>query len=383
MTASALRAILLGLAAALVLAVSGRAEDAVPGSGSFHELVRALKEEQNRLAFGETGGLSSSSEAMNRAKAWLRSATAESWNDQRDLNALVVFLLGGGSIAGATRSIENAKLQDAQRASILASIAYSEGRFEAAEDLQKIDPLKVEPVLGAHVALAQATMLIKSDQTRAFDLLEVPSLLVPGSLIEEASLRRRIIFIAAHPEVGSLVQAVQIYMRRFGRSVYREALVNALSNVLIAREFRELQDVGAVVAALGQLSAEHSASILLRLAESQAAQGRLQFVGGFAEPVLAVAAEGSRDRARASLYKAVADLLADPPRVTLTDLNQLERQQFTSSEEALLEAAREVMHNVAEGEAVDPIDEPAGEDHVLVKKAHTLMAEAEALLGRK
>lgn len=383
MTNSTFRLMLLLLGALLAQPVASNAEDALPGDGSFHALVRAFNEEQNRLAFGEADGLASIRTAMSRVKAWLKTATAESWGDQRDRNALVVFLLGGGSIAGAEQSIENAKLEDEQRASILAAFAYSGGKFEAAEYLQKIDPLKVEPVLGAHVALAQATLLIEVDYNRSFALLGLPSLLVPGSLIEEASLRRRILLVAAHPEIGSLDQSVQHYMRRFGRSVYREALVSALSNALVVREFRELQEVGAVVAALGQLPGDRSASILLRLAESQAGQGHLQLVRGFAEPVAAVSAEGSRDRARARLYTAIADLLADPPRVTLTDLNQLERQQFTPSEEVLLEAAKEVMRSVAEGETVDPKNESAGEENALVKKARTLMAESEQLLRRK
>jgi len=377
------RMMLLVLGAVLGLPAASRADAPLPSGSSFHELVRAFNNEQNRLAFGEADGLAAIKAAMSQVKVWLKTATADSWKDQRDRNALVVFLLGGGSIAGAGRSIENAKLDDAQRASISAAIAYSEGRIEAAEYLQKIDPLKVEPILGAHVALAQATLLIERDYKTSFALLGLPSLLLPGSLIEEASLRRRILLVAARPEVGSLVQTVQHYMRRFGLSVYRESLVTALSNALLEREFRELQEVVAVVAALSQLPAENSASILLRLAESQAAQGRLQFVQNFAEPVVAAAAEGSRDRARANLYNALGGLLADPPRTTLTILDQLEREKFNPSEEVLLEAAKEVMRGVAEGETVDPEDDSAGENHLLVKKAQTLMAETDALLRRK
>jgi chemotaxis protein MotC len=373
------------LAIGLVLAAPARAEETPAGEGSLHELVRALNEQQNGLAYGQTEGDSTRHETESKIRNWLKVATAERWGDRRERNALVVYLLSGGSGSGARASLETAKLEDSEKDLIMAAVAYSQGRFDSAESLLKVDPLNVEPIVGAHIALAQVTMLIERDSKKAFDLLGVPALLAPGTLIEEASARRRILLAAAHPEVGSLPQAVRSYMRRFGRSVYFDALATALSNALVTREIEAQEEVGSIVSALGQLPSETGASILLRLAELQAAQGRLRVVQSLAEPAFSASAEGSRNRARARVYKIVAELLADPPKVSFADLNRVEGHLLSPSDEALLGAAREVLRNldISLVETAELGEGPPGDEHPLVKKAQVLVSEADQLLENR
>ncbi|TGQ47026.1 chemotaxis protein MotC, partial [Mesorhizobium sp. M1C.F.Ca.ET.210.01.1.1] len=72
-------------------------------------------------------------------------------------------------------------------------IGYLNGRpGEAIEALRPIDPMTQPSDLGAFLALVKGSLLATDQPTAALMLLDEAKLLSPGTLVEEAALRRSV-----------------------------------------------------------------------------------------------------------------------------------------------------------------------------------------------
>jgi chemotaxis protein MotC len=345
------------------------------------DMVRALKVTQGRLAHGDEGALKASHEQVNTILAWLETAPAKTWQDRRNIQALAVFLLGGGSFGGRALLAES-KVDVKERDLINAVLAYADGRFDEADGLKSVDALRLEPILGAHIALAQATLLTATEPQKAYELLAQSALLAPGTLIEEAALRRQILMAAEKRETGNLARVIEVYVRRFPRSVYRRGLVDAIVSALGRRVFESKDEIIGVTIATETLTHEERSRIGLMLAESQIAEGRLEWAGQIAEQTIAVTAVGSREHVRAQLYRAVSGVAHGHSREAAAAFDAIDPHQLSASDETLLKAAQDVVAGLAAAaESVPPGAAPADAAPPIVSKARLLVAEADRLLG--
>ncbi|TIV45467.1 MAG: chemotaxis protein MotC, partial [Mesorhizobium sp.] len=82
-------------------------------------------------------------------------------------------------------------------------VAYLNGRpANAIEMLKPIDPMSVPPDIGAFLALVKGSLLAADDPAQALALLDEARLLSPGTLVEEAALRRSVGIAAAQGDAA-------------------------------------------------------------------------------------------------------------------------------------------------------------------------------------
>src|SRR5690606_33344903 len=109
------------------------------------------------------------------------------------------------------------------------ALAYAEGRDdEARAHLLGVDARRLDPGLAGAVALVQSALVADTDPKRASEFLDQARLLAPGTLVEEAALRRQILLL---PSIGQLHRLVLLtrYVRRFGKSYYARAFWRQLA----------------------------------------------------------------------------------------------------------------------------------------------------------
>ena len=143
------------------------------------------------------------------------------WGDPTNVRAVVMYVLSGGEPRVLKGLFGRRSLPGVDEKLLNGALAYSEGRdADAAELLAAVDVRTLERNLGAHVALAQAVLLVAKDPKKAIALLDDARLLSPGTIIEEAALRRQASAVAAAGDTSAYNTLASHYLRRFPNSVY-------------------------------------------------------------------------------------------------------------------------------------------------------------------
>ena len=148
-------------------------------------------------------------------------SSAEGWKDPRNARAAVVFVLSGGSARVLQKLMRSGASADINEKLIKGALAYGEGRHdEAAELLAGIDARALDPGMAGHVAYVQGELAARKEPAKALVHLDEARLLSPGTIVEEAALRRQIALLAAAGSADRYEALATQYLRRFPNSVY-------------------------------------------------------------------------------------------------------------------------------------------------------------------
>lgn len=185
------------------------------------ELVRSLRALQDRIAQGDTAAHAAQRKLVAEIAEEMVAANATVWSDPRNARAAIIYALSGGEPRVLKPLFRVRALPGIDDKLLNGALAYSEGRnAEAAELLANIDPRALDPSLGGHVALVRSTLVAGKDAAKAIPLLDDARLLAPGTLVEEAALRRQTFLVAVAGDRDGFEMLASQYMRRFPNSVY-------------------------------------------------------------------------------------------------------------------------------------------------------------------
>lgn len=352
-------------------AKDGPAKDAAASAANAPELppapplfreVRELQRLQDRMAAGEPNALTAQNALIARIDQSFRAADASAWNDPQNARALIVFALSGGG-PGVLRAVLGQGASPAVDERLLrGTLAYLEGREpEALKQLGEIDARQLPDSLAGQVALAQAALWVRRDPPRASVLLGRARLLAPGTLVEEAALRREIFIAAQANELATFERLTSTYLARYRHSVYAgnfrlrfAAALTRMSFINSADEFHRVHEL------LAPLEPESRREVALLIAQAALAQGKTTAAALASELVLKGTVFGSLEADRATLYRAAA-IIAAPGRFDEASaaLASVARERFGSEDTRLLGAALAVAESITDAVNV-PVPPPAG-----------------------
>jgi chemotaxis protein MotC len=320
--------------------------------GEPFELVRTLQTLQDQIAQGSTKALLEQRNLRARIDQQFAAAKPQVWQDKRNAAAAVVYVLSGGT-PNILRQFATLDPKPAIDARLAAGVlAYVEGKEVEANDLLgKIDVFDLPASMSGAVALAQSALAVRADPAKAVKLLDVARLLAPGTLVEEAALRREI-FVADQMKDTDRVETLgRQYLERFRHSVYagnfRNRFAAAVSHMDLEKNpdrARRLDDMLAAVepAARGQL--------YLTFALAAVVKGNALAAVTAAERAVGLSAPGSLEEARARLYRAAARV-ADPKALdgSVADLATVKRDLLTPSDQALYDDVAITIKGITSG----------------------------------
>jgi chemotaxis protein MotC len=277
-----------------------------------YEMVRTLQGLQDEIAQGSTQAIATQRALRAEIDQAFAAADPSVWQDRRNANAAVTYVLSGGVPTILTRLATLDPKPAIDMRLVTGVLAYVEGKeAEAATDLVDINPLDLPASMGAQMALAQSAIAVRTDPEKAMRLLSIARLLAPGTLVEEAAIRRQL-FVANQLKADDMVESLaRQYLDRFRHSVYagnfRERFAAAISRMEIDSEekFARVDDM------LASVEPEARGQLYLTVALASAIKSR--FVGArlAAERAVALSSAGSTEESRSRLYDAAA-LAADP-----------------------------------------------------------------------
>jgi chemotaxis protein MotC len=185
------------------------------------DMVRTLNALQSKMSLGDETARNATPKQIERIEQALLSVEPEAWKDEKNTRAAVIYLLSGGSPNGLRKLMDAGLFPEEHKALIAGSLAYAEGHSrEAARLLQSIDPKNLSPTLGGHLALVQGGLLIGSNNARASALFDLARLLMPGSLVEEAALRREISIVDAARDPDKFLLLGRRYAAQYSGSPF-------------------------------------------------------------------------------------------------------------------------------------------------------------------
>lgn len=305
-----------------------------------YQIVRSLELLQDQLADGDQAALPMQTKLLELIDARLRKADAAAFADKRNVRALLIYGMSGGNPATLAEFLRDPAISDEDRKVLKGVLAYLNGSTQAALTLLSgIDPMTVPAELGSFLALVKGSVIAGSDPKSALKQFDLARLLAPGTLIEEAALRRSLALDASAGQAERFFRASSQYVRRFLRSPYASQFADSFVTGILA--LHASLDYAAIDEITAMMDADQRKVIYLRIARRAAIEGLTELSAYAAQRAAATEVSDGQD-ARAQLYKMLSNLTSDNVATIAAGLAKIDRQQLTESDIRLLEAAEVV-----------------------------------------
>ncbi|WP_161139315.1 chemotaxis protein [Propylenella binzhouense] len=378
------RALSLAIATAASLAAAAPA-CAEAGQEPFR-LLRGLQALQGRVAAGDDKAQKAQPELLRAIGRSIAAASEAAWEDPRNVRAVLLYALSGGG----PEPLRRLKARGTDRippALLEGAIAFTEGRNEAARKaLAGIDPLALPAGTGGHIALVKAMVEEAADPAAADRLLDVARLLSPGTLIEEAALRRQAVLASGRGDYDRFAFLSGQYFRRFRHSAYAPAFLPQFAAAVVGFEFPMIASAERpIVSIIAGLDTGTRRALYLAIARAAAISGKADHAILTADRAAALSGPGTAERARADLYAAAVLIATEAYDLGIGKLAGVDAALLGSADRDLLRAATALSARLREWPADAPAGalpaEGQGPDPDLAVRGKKAVAEADALLA--
>lgn len=335
--------------AATLLACLGSAH-AQPADDQMREpyqMVRSLQMLQDQIARGDLDAHNSQPALLKRLGENFLKADAAVWKEPRNSRAAVTFLLSGGS-PQVVASLRSRNVLNIDEAIVDGAIAYVEGRTdEAKSKLANIKPRSLPAALGAEIALVQSALVAQDDLKVAIALLDEVRLMMPGTLVEEAALRREIFIVGQDDDFDKFEVLAVRYFRRYRHSIYAGNFRQRFALSVARFSFVQRPDrFPRLVAVLDHLDRASQRALYLLIARTALVRGKTEMTVLAADRVYALSDDDSAERVRARLYRAAARVATSAHSTAIAELEQIDKAKLSERDVELQTAALAIGLNV-------------------------------------
>jgi len=304
------------------------------------ELVRALRAAQDRIAHGDAAAQESQRQLLTAIGAQMKRVDSAAWKDPRNARAAVIYVLSGGDPSVLETLHRRGAVGGLEDNLVRGALGYSLGRSAEAELLLEIDARQLDPAMAGHVALVQSTLALQKDAGKALKLLDQARLSSPGTLIEEAALRRQAFLALAAGERDRFEAVSSRYLRRFGDSVYAASFRRQFATEVVGQKYAvDAARLKRIEAILAVLPVSQRLDIYVAIAAEGVVRGKVEATIMAAARASELATQGSRAKARAELYKGAALVASEELPAGVAALKGLDASQLDRADRELLDAA--------------------------------------------
>jgi chemotaxis protein MotC len=311
-----------------------------------YQMVRSLELVQDRIAGGDEAALPMQRKLLEMIDAKLISTPAKGFDDRRNFDALLVYAISGGNPETVETVVSRLDLKPPRTALGAGILGYVRGRpAEAEKALHDVDPLTQPIGLGAYLALIKGSVVAPENSAAALKLFDEARLLGPGSLVEEAALRRSIMIALKMRDADLFLDYAEQYVRRFLHSPYASQFADAF--IVGVVDMHDRIDLDKVAATLNEMDADRRQFIYLRLARKSAIDG-LADITAFAARMADTRNDphSKTSDPRVLLYSSIAAMGSGSVAAVAAQLQSIDRGSLSASDQRLLDAAQTVASEV-------------------------------------
>jgi chemotaxis protein MotC len=306
-----------------------------------YKLIRTLESLQDRIAAGSREAHTYQRELLSDIARKLAKVPDEDWRKPRNSRAGIVYALSGGDPGVLAKLLSLSPLPCIDDKLIKGLIDYSQARSEAAwKLLSGVDPHDLDPRAAGHLALAQAMLIAGVEPKKAMSYLDLARIIAPGTLVEEAALRREAVIAASIEDFQTFQMLTSQYLRRFSKSVYASDFMRRFAAAVTGSKYSEsgalFQQLTEV---LDKLDADMRQSAYLALARSGALRGRIPIALTAARKLAEFSSGDPKMQVRAKLYEGSAQLVTPEYDQAVALLKSIDRAALPVRERPVLDAA--------------------------------------------
>lgn len=338
--------------------VSPAAAEAQPSLQPY-QMVRSLQLLQDRIAAGDHAALPLQNKLLELIDGRFRAATDEDFAEKRNVRAAIVYGMSGGNPKTLLSVLNRPSLSEEDRKLGKGVLAYLQGSTKVAQStLVDVEPETLPTEVGAFLALVKGSVTTGLDEKAALRQFDLARLLGPGTLVEEAALRRSLAIEASLGEADRFFLASAQYVRRFLRSPYASQFADSFVTGILALHAKlDYESIDGITALM---DADQRKVIYLRLARRAAIEGLID-LSSFASKRAAAEPGTGPDDPRSQLYSSLSTLTSENIEEIADKLKTIDRQALADSDIRLLDAAERVVNEVTARPAFDVSEAtPAG-----------------------
>lgn len=334
-----------------------------------YQMVRSLQLVQDRIADGDHAALPMQRKLIELIDVRLGSTGPGDFEDQRNFRALLVYAMSGGNPRTVEKIVSRLSLEGVDARLSAGVLEYLRGQpGKAANALGKIDPREVSPEIAAFLALIKGSIAANDNPAESLTYLDLARVMGPGTLVEEAALRRSATLSASQQEADRFLLISEQYVRRFLGSPYASQFADAFVDGVAS--LHGSIDLARVAEVIGAMNREQSKVIYLRLARRAAIDQHTELLAFARAGLEGMAAEiGSEEDPRAILYSTIAAVTLDDVDVVRARLESIDSRRLSAGDRMLLDAAFQILDEVT--------SRPAIADAAVPRTPHTAEAPVE------
>ncbi|MFN3546951.1 MAG: chemotaxis protein MotC [Mesorhizobium sp.] len=311
-----------------------------------YKMVRSLQIVQDQIANGDHASLPMQQKLLELTDARFRSARKEDFDDPRNLSALLVWAMSGGNPTTVEVALSRLDLKGDDAVVGKGVLAYMRGQLvQAGQILDPIDPMTRPDDTGAFIALVKGSIIGGKFPGPALRLMDQARLLAPGTLVEEAALRRSLPLVLTMRRPDRFLRLAEQYTRRFLRSPYASEFADAFVEGLVT--FHDDIDEKQIDTIVSLMTPAQQEAIYLRLARRSTIKGQIDR-SAFASEKARKTMQGTEQGAdpRAMLYQAIASITSENIEEVLARLKDVDPGELSPRDRRLLLAARAIAAEV-------------------------------------
>ncbi|WP_226577969.1 hypothetical protein [Acuticoccus sediminis] len=321
----------------------------IPPGPTPVQLIRMLTALQDDIARGSSTALQAQRVLNRRIGERFTASAPREWEDHGNARALVTYALSGGDPTVVRDVVRDAWLDEEYMHLAKGALAFSEGRTEDAKfHFKAVEGTDIARSILGTMRLAQAALVVGDDREEAMHYLDDARLNAPGTLVEEAALRRAILLASESDDYPEFEQMVDRYLRKFRSSVYAGNFRRRLAAAVTRMSFIKDPDaIDKLEPMLESMTVAGRQELYLLIARSAIETGSHTATQAAAARVLETAKPGTLDHARAELYQAAAEVVVPDRLESATAvLERLRSETLPDDDAALLKAALSLSRSV-------------------------------------
>lgn len=305
------------------------------------QLIRRLQHAQDAIVLGKPGALRNYRKLLVKYSGLMLAQDEEVWSSPKNLNAAAIYVLAGGNPIVGIKAVETSKLDDEAKRPLFAAVAYAERNFAVSHKLLiALDHTKVPPSAAAQFALAKSMVTSSTNLKLAKTLLNEARRLAPGTLIEEAALRRSFRFVDANTNLEEYRRNASSYLRNFRRSLYfSDFLKNFAFGLMRMPREKEQEVLKYLKIIFEELNKDEQLRILVYTARSATVTGRVKTAYWSSKRALELLDHNNKLHTRMSLYFAASGVVQPKEsESSIVEFGKIKRSTLDKNDQKLFDA---------------------------------------------
>lgn len=363
-----------GIASAVVPACAEDLDDLAP-----YKMIRSLQYVQDTVALGDHSAMEMQRFLLSTIDERFRTADAAIFDDPRNVDAALVYAMSGGNPETLELLIKrdvgghfDSRITDALR-------SYLGGRgSQSVKSLAEIFPEYKRARVGPYLALVSANSVIRKDPALALTYFDWARLVAPGTIVEEAALRRSVYVTSEAGWIDRSMVYANRYARRYLRSPYASQFADLFVKLAVDH-FEALKEED-ILEVLSFMDVPRQREVYLRMARLAAISGKNKLASLAAERAQMLSEDGeSVPRVLADLYSGLASVPSGDVSSAMESIIAIPDDKLSEKDRALKAAAKAVAEEVlrapqaslAETEAVAVPEQPEDASYEGLNEAET------------